>query len=156
MKAWAAKAARMIIGCYRRDDAIDPEMYGDALIAVLSDYPPEVVAAVADPRRGLPASSKFLPAISEVKEACEREMAPVYRERRREAERQERQKMLESPPRDPAVARRLADLAAEMKRQHRPNARGANQGTLDELCAAAGVSRDEFERINSEAVASNE
>lgn len=68
----AAKAAAMLLGCYRRDDAADPETYATAVAAVLSTYPPDIVKHVTDPRTGLPGKSKFLPTVSEVREECER------------------------------------------------------------------------------------
>ena len=50
----AAKAAAMLLGCYRRDDAADPETYATAVAAVLSTYPPEIVKRATDPRTGWP------------------------------------------------------------------------------------------------------
>lgn len=41
---------------------------------MLACYPEIVVERVCDPIRGLPAKNKFLPAIAEIREFCEREM----------------------------------------------------------------------------------
>jgi hypothetical protein len=60
-----------LFGCYRRGEANDPETYTMAIAATLADYPREVVEHVTDPRTGLPAKLKFLPAVAEVREACE-------------------------------------------------------------------------------------
>jgi len=65
------KAAKVLFGCYRTGDANDPQVYTAAVVAVLSDYSPEVVQFVTDPRTGLPSKVKWLPAVAEVKEACE-------------------------------------------------------------------------------------
>jgi hypothetical protein len=62
----------MLLGCYRRGDAEDPETYATAVAAVLSTYPPDIVKRVTDPRIGVPGKSKFLPTVSEVREECER------------------------------------------------------------------------------------
>jgi hypothetical protein len=69
------RCARALTGCYRRDDAADPEAYAAALIAVLAEYPIEVVEHVTDPRTGLPRTAKFLPSVAEVVAACEERMA---------------------------------------------------------------------------------
>src|SRR6185312_3504497 len=63
------KLARVLLGCYRTGEANDPEIYSGAVIAVLSDYPLEIVKRVVDPRHGLPSKSKWLPTVAEIKEA---------------------------------------------------------------------------------------
>lgn len=84
----ASIMATRLFGYFNRSDANDPETFIAGATAMLSRYPEGVVNAVCDPIRGLPATNKFLPAISEVREACEREMiwydAVVKREARRE------------------------------------------------------------------------
>jgi hypothetical protein len=42
-------------------------------VAILAHYPPEVIAVVVDPVRGLPSKLKFMPTIADIKEACESE-----------------------------------------------------------------------------------
>jgi hypothetical protein len=113
----AAKAAAALLGCYRRDDAADPETYATAVAAVLSTYPPEIVKRITDPRTGLAGRSKFLPTVSEIREECERiasaEAAAVERNLR--------------------IERQLAERKADDERrasQHRP--------TLEELKAKHG------------------
>jgi hypothetical protein len=69
----------VLLGCYRTGEANNPEIYADAAIAVLSDYPFDIARAVVDPRGGLPSRTKWLPTIAELKAACEEEMAPIYR-----------------------------------------------------------------------------
>jgi hypothetical protein len=68
----------MMCACYRRDDAVDPVAYAAAMIAVLSDYSLDVVDHVTDPRTGLPQTSKWLPSVAEVKEACESRVAAMH------------------------------------------------------------------------------
>lgn len=60
----------MMIGCYRKGDAIDPEIYASAAVAVLTRYPVDVVMAVTEPATGLPSTLKWLPSIAEITEAC--------------------------------------------------------------------------------------
>lgn len=67
---FAAKRARILVGCYRKTDASDPEIYAAAVVSVLCRFHPDVVAAVTEPATGLPATCKFLPSIAEIAEAC--------------------------------------------------------------------------------------
>lgn len=79
-----------MLGCYRKGEAEDAEIYVRALAAVLTGYPEAVVNRVADPRTGIAGRSQFLPTIAEARHACEAEMKPIRaaEERRaREADR---------------------------------------------------------------------
>jgi hypothetical protein len=66
-----------LFGCFRRGDANDPEVYVAAISAMLAQYPDWVVTKVTDPMRGIPSEMDFLPTVKEVKEACEKLVAPV-------------------------------------------------------------------------------
>lgn len=70
--ALASRGAAMLLGCYRKGDAADPETYVTAIAAVLSLYPVDVVQAVSDPRTGIAGRSNWLPTVAEVKAECER------------------------------------------------------------------------------------
>lgn len=52
------------------------------MVAVLADYPDDVLERVVDPRSGLPSRMNWLPTIAEIKSACE----DIYGPRRRIAE----------------------------------------------------------------------
>lgn len=61
--------AKAICGCYRRDEAQDPETFAAALAVVLADYPASIVEFAADPRTGV--ITKFpmgLPNIGQIKQ----------------------------------------------------------------------------------------
>lgn len=113
--------------------------------------------AVVDPRSGLPARLKWLPTLAEVKEACEREMGPVYRER--EWSKQcENIRALPSPS-ESSERPTLDDLKAKHgdhwginQDDTAPRKRPYEPPSLDKMCADAGVSLEEFEAINAEAV----
>jgi hypothetical protein len=77
-----AKYAKLLLGCFRTGDATDPEVYTTAVVAVLADYPDDVIERVIDPRTGLPSRLNWLPTIAEIKSACE----DLYGHRRRMAE----------------------------------------------------------------------
>jgi len=77
--------ARILIGCYRRDDAADPEVYAGALVAILTGYPEEIVLTVTDPRTGIAGRSQWLPTIAEVRSACEKEATKRFEIDRRQS-----------------------------------------------------------------------
>lgn len=112
----AASRAQLMFGCYRKGDANDPDTYTAAVAAVLTRYPPEVVAQVTDPRTGLPSRSDFLPTVKEVHDACE---LIVEREARAVArEKMEREQVAET--------KRLNDFyrnqpKVDLKARHGPN-----------------------------------
>lgn len=67
----ALRYAAILLGCYRKVDCADPEVFATAAVAVLSRYPEHVARAVTDPQTGLPGTSKWVPTIAELREACE-------------------------------------------------------------------------------------
>jgi hypothetical protein len=81
---YAGKRARLMFGCYRRDEAADPETFVAAVTMILSRYPAAVVEAVTDPFSGIPSRKtergySGLPDVADVKEACEAEAAHQVR-----------------------------------------------------------------------------
>lgn len=72
-----AELTKILLGCFRKGEANDPEIYSGAVLAVLSDYPIEIVQAVVDPRTGLPSRIDWYPTVAEVKRACEELAAPL-------------------------------------------------------------------------------
>ena len=72
VRASCLAAARAIFGCYRRDEAHDPEGFVAGLTAILTDYPAKVVGYVADPRTGVAKEyPNGLPNIGQIKEFCD-------------------------------------------------------------------------------------
>lgn len=146
----AAVAAKTLLGCYRNGDASDPDIYVRAVTSVLAEYPSEVIRDVCDPRFGLPAKSKWLPTVSEVKEACEDAMAPVDRRNRELKEAEERKRALAKPTfKRPTLA--------ELKEKYGENW-GLSETTkvgsftsIGDLCKQACISEEEFEKINEKA-----
>jgi hypothetical protein len=66
--------ARLLLGCYRRSDAADPDTYVLAIAAVLSCYEEQLIAEVTDPRTGISTHEKFAafpPNPGELKRYCE-------------------------------------------------------------------------------------
>jgi hypothetical protein len=84
----AEARATILYGSYRRDDAANPEVFFEAVVAVLSDYPPDCIIYVTDPRSGIQSKEKFVsfpPNPGEVRLECERYMDPIRARREREA-----------------------------------------------------------------------
>ena len=70
----AAQRAALLLSCYRRNEATDPDAYVAAVTLMLAQYPEYIVDRVTDPRRGLPSKSPFLPSAFDVRTECERLM----------------------------------------------------------------------------------
>src|SRR6185436_2841024 len=68
---FATAKARLMLGCYRKGEANDPQTYATAVAAMLAQYPEEVIEAVTSPLSGLPSRTDFMPTLKELKEACE-------------------------------------------------------------------------------------
>jgi hypothetical protein len=139
----ASDAARILIGCYRRGDFDDPEVFLRALIALFMHYPEEIVRRVTDPVTGVPGSLKWPPTIAEVKSACEERMAPYYREARLAREAQERRLRIEGPSdapetRSAAVAAWEAEKARIQGKASEEEIRRAAEQRLSEI-AREGV-----------------
>jgi hypothetical protein len=116
----ASILATRLFGCYRASEANDPEMFMIAAAAMLAQYPQPVAEKVCDPIRGLASKSKFLPAIAEIREACELEMTWLDAVERREREREQTRRVLDghkapvgSPEHRRAVGA-FAELRAEL------------------------------------------
>ena len=77
---------------------------------MLAQYPEAAVAKVCDPVRGLPSTSKFLPSIAEIREACERETVWHYAVEKRERERRHTAEVL-APPATAESRQRVRALA---------------------------------------------
>lgn len=138
----------MLLGCYRRGDAADPDTYAAAIAVVLASYQPHIVAAVVDPVKGLPSRSQFLPTVKEVRDACEE----LYRAdvwRRERPDRIERQLRERQNYQREEAERRLtyAELQARCAQD------GLMIGRLDKAClttpeakaAAARQFKDQFD-----------
>jgi hypothetical protein len=112
-----ATCVRILLGCYRRGEAEDGEIYTKAVTAVLAQFPESVVRAVCDPRTGLPVRSQFLPTLFEIRAACDASMRPAQDAERRariEAERVKDQRLSLT---EADSARRKAFIA-EWRRTH--------------------------------------
>ena len=81
---WTTKRANLMIGCYRKTDATDPETYFAAVVAVLARWPREVITVVTEPATGIPSKINWLPSIAEITKACEDAYQPIARQIRRE------------------------------------------------------------------------
>jgi hypothetical protein len=79
------KWALFLLGCYRKSDCDDPEIFVSAAVSIMSRYPEEAVRRVTSLNTGLPATSKWVPTISELREALENANRAAERIREQEA-----------------------------------------------------------------------
>ena len=71
-QAYCLGKAKAICGCYRRDEAHDPETFAAALALVLTEFPKSVVDYVADARTGVSTVYRMgLPQVGQIEEFCE-------------------------------------------------------------------------------------
>ncbi len=98
---FAAERARLLVGCYRKTDAADPEVFARAIVVVLMQYPKSVIVAVTEPATGIPAKIKWPPTIAEIVEACNVEMGPIRRQIERDRIAEERKRALPPLPAGP-------------------------------------------------------
>lgn len=124
----ATQATRRLLGCYRRGDAEDPEVFTAAVALVLSEYPPEVVYRVTDPRSGIPATSKWLPTIQEVHEACEAAMRPIRDAERHRATLAEMARLRQEKGEERSRRKTYAELCAMYPDVLGPSARVRTEG----------------------------
>lgn len=66
------------MGCFKKDEAHDPEIFSIALIAVFCQYEELVVRRVSDPTTGISGSFNYgMPNIPDVKHACDVESSKI-------------------------------------------------------------------------------
>ena len=108
----ATDAAIRLVGCYPSGKPSDPESYLAALVAVLAEFPSEIVEQVTDPAQGIVRKVKFMPTIAEVFDACDAEMAPFRRRWRQVKELRasdEKRKLTASAVTDKGARQRMAE-----------------------------------------------
>jgi hypothetical protein len=73
----ATERATLLLGCYRRSDVNDPNIFITAIAAVLILYDEGMIRSVTDPGRGIQSTEKFAswpPNCGELKAYCEMQM----------------------------------------------------------------------------------
>jgi hypothetical protein len=113
-RSLAAERATILTGCYKRDEAADPEIFIRAATEMLAQYPEATVRKVTHPASGLPSKLKWLPSIAELKEACEDDIGYVRRNVER-AKHWEGLKQLPPPPVSEESKARVAELAEKFR-----------------------------------------
>jgi len=153
----ALQRAQILLGCYRKDDAADPETYAGAVAAVLAEYTTDIVRRVTDPRTGLPSRMQWLPSVKEVRDACDeleqRERSIAAAAALQEKQLRERREWLASqqvrPTLDDLKAKHgenwgmtPAEQDAAAAARRRSTLAEANRRLFAEECAAAGMPED--------------
>src|SRR5574337_1562464 len=113
----AALWASRLFGFYRASEANDPEIFMAGAAAILARYPEEIVRRVCSPS-GLPASSKWLPSLTEIRCACDSALRPDLSMRARQdrivAQLEARERGVSEAERE-RVARGRAALREELR-----------------------------------------
>ncbi len=135
---YAALRARLLLGCYRRGEANDPDTYVAAIAAVLALFEPEIIREATDPRTGIQTTEKFMafmPNAGEVKSFCE---ALAGRKDRLEryaamprAERPSREAVPPDPPPGPDGKHRPGTILANYETAFKIYGRPVNDLELD-------------------------
>lgn len=125
----AARQIAILFGCFKWDDAGQPEIITPAAIAMAAMYPEEAVIAVTDPLNGLPSKLKSLPKLAELKEALEGEVGHIRRNAER-AERWESLKQLPPPPVSEDSKARVDKIVADFKTQA-PKSKSAKPSVMN-------------------------
>lgn len=99
-----------MLGCFRKGEAEDPEVYVTSVAMVLTRYPERVARYVTHPAHGLPGRLNWLPTIAEVRSACEAEMKPIYEQAAR-MKRQQGQNLMLAAPDKPSEEQRAEAVA---------------------------------------------
>lgn len=69
---FAEAAATIVLGAYRNTEVSSPKVYIKTTAAVMTCFTQEIVQEAFDPRTGLQTHQKWLPTVSEIREACEK------------------------------------------------------------------------------------
>jgi hypothetical protein len=126
-------ASRIADACQKPKD-FNPDAWLPLIAMTLSEFPLEIVDYVSDPRTGIAKTAKWVPYVSDVREACEEAMKP--RRMQEEAEKKaaetkarradqihERNEWLSSQQDKNRVDRLNGEFQAEMKKYRDPNKR---------------------------------
>lgn len=111
----ASTATSLFLGQWPSQKPNDAATYIAGVVALLSEYPAEVVAIVTDPRRGLATRCKFIPTLAEIRESLESEMEPHHQAWRKEQEQRRALPRYDPPKRSQEEIDRVVKLAADTK-----------------------------------------
>ena len=111
----AAKAVDRLFAWCLMPDVPDPRYYLSGAIAILADYPAEVMEKIADPRNGT-LVLKDKPSLVAIRRACEQLYEPIERgAERRAAHKSHVAGLLSRPPRTPEQQSRIDAQIARCK-----------------------------------------
>jgi hypothetical protein len=107
----AKKMVDQLFGWCQMPDAGDAKVYLAGAVGILSDYPPAVMEAIADPRTGTRVLKDY-PTLSDLRQACDELHAPFVREAQRRAAHESH--LLTPPPRPPRTPEQQARIDAQV------------------------------------------
>lgn len=65
------------MGCYRKGDYDNPDMFSSGLRTLFVGYPEEVARKVSNPATGVAGTIGYPPSMAEIRSACEKLMRPI-------------------------------------------------------------------------------
>lgn len=71
---------KILFGAYRLDQYPDPDSFMMQCVALLADYPAQVVIYVTDPRTGIQRKQTFPPSLAEIAKACDERLHFLHRQ----------------------------------------------------------------------------
>lgn len=160
-RSLAARQATILLGCFKWDDAGNPEIITRAVIEMCCQYPEWAVKAVTDPLDGMPAHFSRMPALAEIKAALEDQVGFIRRNAEREEHTAGAFRRLPAPAKvDDASRERVSRLVAQFKADmsNKPSAemeRKAAQAFTEELAAQVARGESPLAKIPSNPVLSD-
>jgi hypothetical protein len=151
-KSEALKAVTLLMGCYRKDEAADPEIYIASAARVFMAYPLSVARTACDPVLGIPGKVQWLPSVAEIKAFCDRASAERVGERARQRmlEDQLRRRALPPPSDDAARERAIENVVGRFGRGWGLDAERVTEAAVspEEACIAAlGITKEQFDAL---------
>lgn len=132
-KEAAIKTIGIILSSYpsaSRQEGI--ENFYKLAVESLSEFPPAILDALANPRSGIVTQSSFVPSIAELRKFCQREMEAQYRRSAQEdrAEARRLYSKISDPVTDPAERERMKKKFRELLADLDPGKRRSDAGVL--------------------------
>lgn len=110
-----AEAVDRLLSFYPPLDVVDAQVFISGIIAILAQYPPELIAIATDPT-GIPRKLKALRSLADIEEVCQDLYGPIARRIRRDAIARA-PKLLPRPPRSVEEQARIDAQVASVRQR---------------------------------------
>jgi hypothetical protein len=142
------------MGCYRKDEASDPDIYAASAAKVFMAYPLGVARRACDPVRGIPGKLQWLPSVAEIKAFCDKVLSERSGEiaRRQMLAEQLRQRALPPPSDDTARERAIENVIGRFGPRWGLGVEKITEAAVspEEACMATlGITREQFDALEN-------